>query len=445
MRAIAWSVWVFINFVFLGMCGFFYVLCSQYWGYVEKRHAYLDTYTSKRTNVGQHHIQYYAETENHSEHLRQVIDGQANEGNTERKVRASPLARDRHDPSLEEKKLKLAEPTSMAYKANQALKEKISKHKSQLMIQLRRVLHDESSVFKARGEGSNPYNVEYIGPRGPYDKKSARELVCSLKKKALVKMVQKDDEPFKSMGLGAQFPNQPVFGEDKIFESCAVVSSAGSLLASELGKTIDSHDVVLRFNHAPTKDYEVDVGCKTTVRIVNSQVISKPEFNYLESPLYSNIKIVAWDPSKYNHTMEQWYQNPDHDIFTSYFKHRMLKPETNAHILNPSSLWDLWDYIQAHMPLRIRRNPPSSGFLGLALLLPHCAHVDMFEFIPSFRMTKRCHYYDNLDDISCTFGVWHPLSAEKLLLLSMNIANDTEVFRDGYIRIPGYQTLGCGN
>lgn len=33
----------------------------------------------------------------------------------------------------------------------------------------------------------------------------------------------------------------------------------------------DSHDIVMRFNHAPTEGFESDVGSKTSIRIVNSQ------------------------------------------------------------------------------------------------------------------------------------------------------------------------------
>ena len=52
----------------------------------------------------------------------------------------------------------------------------------------------------------------------------------------------------------------------------------------------------------------------------------------------------------------------------------------------------------------------------------------------------RCHYYDEEDNLGCTLGDWHPLSAEKLTALSLNIGTEMEAFRDGFITIPGFKS-----
>lgn len=84
-----------------------------------------------------------------------------------------------------------------------------------------------------------------------------------------------------------------------------------------------------------------------------------------------------------------------------------------------------------------------SSFSGLALLLPFCNYVDMFEYIPSARVTKKCHYYDGEDNLACTFGVWHPLAAEKLIAYQMNSADDRTVFQEGFVRITGFKKVRC--
>jgi hypothetical protein len=39
----------------------------------------------------------------------------------------------------------------------------------------------------------------------------------------------------------------------RFYRKCALVASAGVLLRSQLGEAIDAHDMVMRFNAAPTK------------------------------------------------------------------------------------------------------------------------------------------------------------------------------------------------
>ena len=55
----------------------------------------------------------------------------------------------------------------------------------------------------------------------------------------------------------------------------------------------------IRFNNAPTDEFSKDVGRKTTIRIVNSQVVAKPHFKFLESKIFSNQIVIVWDPSGY--------------------------------------------------------------------------------------------------------------------------------------------------
>ena len=55
-----------------------------------------------------------------------------------------------------------------------------------------------------------------------------------------------------------------------VAKSCAIVSSAASMSGSNLGAEIDANEVVVRFNNAPTKGYEKDVGKKTSLRLTNA-------------------------------------------------------------------------------------------------------------------------------------------------------------------------------
>jgi hypothetical protein len=63
------------------------------------------------------------------------------------------------------------------------------------------------------------------------------------------------------------------------YERCAVVGNSGILRLYRLGEHIDQHDMVIRFNLAPTEGYSDIVGRKTTFRLVNSQHVGFHEAN----------------------------------------------------------------------------------------------------------------------------------------------------------------------
>ena len=160
------------------------------------------------------------------------------------------------------------------------------------------------------------------------------------------------------------------------YDSCGVVSSAGSLLNSKLGSKIDANDFVIRFNNAPTQGYEKDVGSKTDLRIINSQVVANPSFKFLDeshlSPvrIFSKSPVLIWDPSGYNSSLDTWYGGgADFPFFQTYFSKRLMRPEDEVHLLNPNSLWSIWDWLQSQSKWNLLPNPPSSGMYVYIYLL----------------------------------------------------------------------------
>ncbi|CAK6959230.1 beta-galactoside alpha-2%2C6-sialyltransferase 2 [Scomber scombrus] len=293
---------------------------------------------------------------------------------------------------------------------------------------------------------SNKHRVSYKGHRKAAQ--SAKELVCQMKAQAQLRTVDGLEEPFASLGWARLVPSLPLDQlyrrQDKSsFKTCAVVTSAGAILHSGLGKEIDSHDAVLRFNSAPTEGYDRDVGNKTTIRIINSQILVNPRYRFNTNSIYRNVTLVAWDPPPYSLNLHKWYASPDFNLFSPYVEYRKRNSGQPFYILHPSYLWKLWDVIQGNTQENIQPNPPSSGFIGILMMMALCEQVHVYEYIPSLRQTDLCHYHERYVDIACTLGAYHPLLFEKRLIQRINTGPESDLKMKGRVTLPGFSTVNC--
>ncbi|KAG5261624.1 hypothetical protein AALO_G00286500 [Alosa alosa] len=289
---------------------------------------------------------------------------------------------------------------------------------------------------------NNNYRVAFRGHRVLV--RSRRELLCRLKSQMFGLTLDGREPPFSVRGWERLMPRrslEELYGAR--LNTCAVVASAGSILHSGLGEEIDGHDAVLRFNAAPTEGFENDVGTKTTIRLLNSQIMAQPRHEFNTSALYRNVTLLAWDPSPYNVDLQRWYEEPDSDLFTPYVERRQLNPSEPFYILHPGYIWRLWDLIQGNTIEDIQPNPPSSGFIGIMVMMGLCETVNVYEYIPSQRQTDQCHYYEDYQDNACTLGAYHPLIYEKVLVRRMSRTSERMIKVKGQLTLQGLRKIQC--
>uniref|UniRef100_A0AAY4CC44 beta-galactoside alpha-(2,6)-sialyltransferase n=1 Tax=Denticeps clupeoides TaxID=299321 RepID=A0AAY4CC44_9TELE len=255
--------------------------------------------------------------------------------------------------------------------------------------------------------------------RGRSGERTQKEIMCALKKQVPLSVVKLGDGPFSGEEWERSFPSKSLEESLGPLRSCAVVTSAGALLNSGLGPEIDSHDAVLRFNSATTDGYSVDVGNKTTLRLVNSKLL-----------------VMA------DRCRPAWYKKPDFDFFKAYQKYRQLHPDQPFYILSPSYHWNLWDLIQDNTVLNLVFNPPSTGMQGIALMMNLCEKVNVYEFLPSHRKTSLCHYYEK-HKAYCMYGGYHPLTFEKSLIKRLNQGTSDDVLTLGRVTLSGLSQITC--
>lgn len=215
------------------MCGYMYLLWSQYWMFMERQ-------TGTTTSTYDQQIYYYNRgylpievnrTHNTSE-VKLRIKHSLKENVTYTLIKNS---RPRF-PNLQGNDFELDNKKHVCLKNDTVTECSVKSYefKEKILKELRRVLEDEGNILKTGTE--NPYNVQYEGTKGNYDTKTRNEIMCELKE-VKVKTLKKGDIKHGPYNLVDFLPKRNLF-ENRKFNSCAIVASSGALKDSKLGKNI---------------------------------------------------------------------------------------------------------------------------------------------------------------------------------------------------------------
>jgi hypothetical protein len=154
--------------------------------------------------------------------------------------------------------------------------------------------------------------------------------------------------------------------DSRVYATCAIVGSSGILLRYKRGPEIDAHDLVFRFNSAPTRGFEEHCGRKTTHRITNSRNFAYREFpseidmQHMRSP--SNIEALV--------------------------AHKKKHPRTRLFGIHT----DFINYMDASLDFLA-----TSGLFGIFIAMHKCASIDVYGFQVHSRHGVQYHYYNPKD------------------------------------------------
>eukprot|EP00898_Chlorokybus_atmophyticus_P005880 jgi/Chlat1/6293/Chrsp44S05786 len=181
-------------------------------------------------------------------------------------------------------------------------------------------------------------------------------------------------------------PHDPITNEEVLparapdfsFKTCALVGNSAVLHASRFGPEIDACDAVMRINQAPTAKYERYVGSKTTFRLLNKKwttlYAAHGEFTALLTDLERNASLVSTRSSA-----EQ--------IADLHARVRRHRPDARVLVLGNGAMTRaremLGEYRRAAEVQGANYTggvAPSSGFLGVYVLLQLCERVTAYGF-----------------------------------------------------------------
>ena len=218
--------------------------------------------------------------------------------------------------------------------------------------------------------------------------------------------------------------------------TCAVVGSASTMQGKRQGAAVDAHDVVFRFNNAPTRGFEQDVGRKTTFDLWNVYELMETSRSRLRWPRADEFrqKIAAAKSSGNHDAPVPIFHARSEDWVRQYETFRKRMPQIPVLMLDQTFSRHCYSWFAAVNPKPCETNGvfpmfqgcdfPTTGFFGVCFALHHCTNVTLFGFHDRGRTVRRNHYWKAGQDIA---GGHHNFNLEHSLYRSSALKAGTKV------------------
>ncbi|XP_042072771.1 CMP-N-acetylneuraminate-beta-galactosamide-alpha-2,3-sialyltransferase 1 [Haplochromis burtoni] len=215
---------------------------------------------------------------------------------------------------------------------------------------------------------------------------------------------EKYDFAFFNATVDKVFEMLPIISEDveprpDRCRICAVVGNSGNLNGSRYGPLIDLHDFVIRMNYGPTRGFEVDVGTKTTHRVMYPETASLLDHT-------THLVFFPFKMEDFLWLLENVGENGD-------LNKQSLANKNLVMILNPAFMKHV------HQVWLLKKGAyPSTGFMALALSLMICDEVSVFGFGADSNGNWG-HYFEEIKEQNFGTG-YHPGTYEYNLIQQLH-------------------------
>ena len=177
--------------------------------------------------------------------------------------------------------------------------------------------------------------------------------------------------------------------------SCAVVGNSPLLLGQRAGPAIDSHDVVIRFNFAPTRGFEHAVGSKTSMRVMGKTWVWSQDAEDREA---SPIIIHRYNANEYfteDLQLNRGYNIATLDHHLSLHGFGLARRVNN--VLGKAGMFTRAQLrsLQRFHGMKEFHTPVSSGFSGLLFAMYACSDVSLYGF--DLEGAHPGHYYNDAE------------------------------------------------